>query len=62
MASVDPTDRHTYRVIWSDKDAEFVGLCAEFPSLSFLAASEAEALEGIRDVVRAVLSETGEAP
>ncbi|PJA42533.1 MAG: toxin-antitoxin system HicB family antitoxin, partial [Lysobacterales bacterium CG_4_9_14_3_um_filter_62_6] len=30
------TRHYTYRVIWSDEDVEFVGLCAEFPSLSWL--------------------------
>ncbi len=28
-------DRYTYRVTWSDEDGEYVGLCAEFPSLSW---------------------------
>jgi hypothetical protein len=27
-------DRYTYRVTWSEDDNEYVGLCAEFPSLS----------------------------
>ena len=27
---------YTYRVTWSAEDGEFVALCAEFPSLSFL--------------------------
>ena len=31
------TDHYTYRVTWSAEDAEHVGLCAEFPSLSWLA-------------------------
>jgi len=43
---------YTYRVIWSEEDQEFVGMCAEFPSLSWLAASQAEALEGICAIVR----------
>ena len=30
-------DRYTYRVTWSEEDEEYVGLCAEFPSLSWLA-------------------------
>jgi len=30
-------DRYTYRVIWSEEDCEHVGLCAEFPSLSWMA-------------------------
>lgn len=45
-------DKYTYRVTWSDEGAEFVGLCAEFPSLSWLASSPEDALKGIRAVVR----------
>lgn len=30
-------DHYTYRVTWSAEDGEHVGLCAEFPSLSWLA-------------------------
>lgn len=44
-------DRYTYRVSWSEEDSEYVGLCAEFPSLSWLAASPEAALRGIRKVV-----------
>lgn len=44
-------DHYTYRVTWSAEDGEHVGLCAEFPSLSWLAASPEEALAGIRAVV-----------
>jgi predicted HicB family RNase H-like nuclease len=48
-------DRYTYRVTWSEEDEEYVGLCAEFPSLSWLAASPEEALSGIRAVVAEVV-------
>jgi predicted RNase H-like HicB family nuclease len=44
-------DRYTYRVTWSSADGEHVGLCAEFPSLSWLAKSPDEALQGIRRLV-----------
>ncbi|MBM3124515.1 MAG: type II toxin-antitoxin system HicB family antitoxin [Chloroflexi bacterium] len=44
-------DRYTYRVTWSEEDNEYVGLCAEFPSLSWLEPSPEEALKGIRQVV-----------
>ena len=44
-------DRYTYRVTWSEEDKEYVGLCAEFPSLSWLASSPEAALRGIRAVV-----------
>ena len=42
---------YTFRVNWSPEDAEYVGLCAEFPSLSWLAAKREDALAGIRRVV-----------
>ena len=29
-------DKYTYRNEWSEKDGEYAGLCAEFPSLSFV--------------------------
>ena len=44
-------DHYTYRVTWSPEDNEHVGLCLEFPSLSWLAASPEEALSGIRQTV-----------
>ena len=47
----------TYRVTWSEEDGEYVGLCAEFPSLSWLADSYIEALKGIIDVVAEVISD-----
>ncbi len=48
---------YTYRVTWSAEDAEFVGTCLEFPSLSWLAATQDDALHGIRDVVRDVVKD-----
>ncbi len=44
-------DHFTYRVTWSAEDDEHLGLCAEFPSLSWLAPTPAKALAGIRNVV-----------
>jgi predicted HicB family RNase H-like nuclease len=44
-------DHYTYRVTWSPEDGEHVGLCVEFPSLSWLAATPEEALLGIRQMV-----------
>ncbi len=51
------SDRYTYRVTWSDEDKEYVGLCAEFPSLSWLTDTQEEALQGIRSVVAEVVSD-----
>lgn len=50
-------DRYTYRVTWSPEDSEYVGMCAEFPSLSWLARSPEGALRGIRGVVADVVSD-----
>ena len=36
-------DKYTYRVTWSEEDGEYVGLCAEFPSLSWLADTQTAA-------------------
>ena len=44
-------DHYTYRVTWSPEDGEHVGLCVEFPSLSWLAATPEAALLGIRQMV-----------
>lgn len=46
------SDKYTYRVTWSPEDGEYVGLCAEFPSLSWLAGTQDAALKGIREVVK----------
>ena len=50
-------DRYTYRVTWSEEDEEFVGLCAEFPSLSWLDNGPEKALRGIRKLVRETLAD-----
>ena len=50
-------DRYTYRVTWSEEDKEYVGLCAEFPGLSWLVNSQEAALCGIRNVVAEVISD-----
>lgn len=50
-------DHYTYRVTWSAEDAEHLGLCAEFPSLSWLAPTPEEALSGIRVLVTEVVED-----
>ena len=50
-------DRYTYRVTWSEEDSEYVGLCVEFPSLSWLAPLPEDALKGIRQVVADVVTD-----
>jgi hypothetical protein len=51
------TDHYTYLVAWSEEDQEYVGTCAEFPSLSHLAGSGVDALEGIKQLVRDVVAD-----
>lgn len=48
---------YVYRVEWSPTDNEFVGLVAEFPSLSWLAPTEDEALRGIMKVVEEIVAD-----
>ena len=50
-------DHYTYRVTWSEEDNEYIGLCAEFPSLSWLAKTQEAALKGIRNVVADVIKD-----
>ena len=57
--------RYTYRVLWSEEGQEYVGLCVEFPSLSWLALPPEEALEGIRQLAADVVADmqaNGETP
>lgn len=51
------TKHYTYRVTWSPEDGEHVGLCSEFPSLSWLANSPEAALKGIQKVVADVVAD-----
>ena len=48
---------YTYRVTWSPEDNEHVALCAEFPSLSWLAKTPEAALKGIQKVVADVVAD-----
>jgi predicted HicB family RNase H-like nuclease len=50
-------DHYTYRVTWSPDDGEHLALCAEFPSLSWLAATPEAALKGIRQALSDVLAD-----
>lgn len=54
-------DRYTYRVTWSEEDQEYVGLCTEFPSLSWLEHTQEQALSGIRGLVKDCIGDLKEA-
>lgn len=43
--------RYSVVVAWSDEDGEYVATSPEWPELSWLAASEPEAISGLRTVI-----------
>lgn len=51
------SDKYAYRIAWSEEDKEYVGLCAEFPSLSWLDKSQDKAFKGIRQLVAEVIDD-----
>ncbi|WP_156293202.1 type II toxin-antitoxin system HicB family antitoxin [Serratia oryzae] len=58
-------EHYTYRITWSAEDGEYVGLCTEFPSLSWLASTRTGALDGIEQLVAQVVADmlaNGETP
>lgn len=58
-------EQYNYRLVWSQPDAEWIGLCDAFPGLSWLEKDRQAALDGIRRMVgRAldILGEDGMAP
>lgn len=50
-------EHYRYSVEWSPSDEEFVATIAEFPSLSWLAATQIDALRGLEDLVRSVIAD-----
>jgi predicted HicB family RNase H-like nuclease len=52
---------YSYRVVFSQADGEWVGLCTEFPSLSHLAPTQVEAMQGITALVAAVVEDMTDA-
>ncbi len=50
-------EKYTYRIMWSDEDEVFIGLCTEFPSLSWLASTSGKTLKGIQSVVKECVSD-----
>lgn len=50
-------NHYSYRIIWSEEDGEHIGLCSEFPSLSWLDQSPEKALAGIQNVVSDIVAD-----
>lgn len=48
---------YTYRVTWSAEDREFVATVAEFPSLSWIAANQVEALQGLEGMLADIVAD-----
>lgn len=55
-SKIDPS-RYDFRIVWSEEDQEFVASCAEFPSLSWLAPTQTEALNGLQDLLVEVIAD-----
>lgn len=56
VAKPDPS-KYTYRTFWSEEDHEYVGTCAQFPSLSHLDANQQDAFQGIVALVADVVAD-----
>ena len=56
MPSAD-ISHYTYRVTWSVEDQEFVATCLEFPSLSWLAATQVDALTGLENLIADIVQD-----
>jgi predicted HicB family RNase H-like nuclease len=50
-------EHYRYSVEWSASDSEFVATIAEFPSLSWLASTQIDALRGLEAVVSSVIDD-----
>jgi predicted RNase H-like HicB family nuclease len=48
-------DHYSYRATWLKEDGEYIGLCAESPSLSWLVSETEAVLQGIRQLVAGVV-------
>lgn len=59
MKTRETAEKYAYRVVWSEEDGEYVGLCAEMPSLSWLEKSQDAALRGIVSAVKAEVRDMG---
>lgn len=59
MAAAPDIDvsHYTYRVTWSAEDAEHVATVAEFPSLSWLAPTPQDALQGMADLISSTVAD-----
>ncbi len=50
-------EKYSYRITWSEEDQEYVGLCTELPSLSWLSGNQTEAFKGIMKLAASVIKD-----
>ena len=50
-------DKYTYRLLWSEDKERYIGVCSEFPALSYEATNTADALAGIQQRVAGELAD-----
>lgn len=48
---------YIYKITWSIEDNEYVGLCKEFPSLSWLDKTPEKALIGIQQLTQEIVKD-----
>nr|WP_217901519.1 antitoxin HicB [Pseudanabaena sp. SR411] len=53
-------EHYSYKLTWSVEDQEFAGLCAEFPSLSYLHEDRFVEIEGITNLIKDVVADMEE--
>lgn len=54
-------EHYRYSVQWSSTDREFVATVAEFPSLSWLASDQVDALRGLQQLIATVIADLANA-
>jgi predicted RNase H-like HicB family nuclease len=55
--NVPGVENYTYQVLWSVSDGKYIGVCLEFPNLTFAAGTQEKALTGIQGFVAHKLAE-----
>lgn len=55
--NMDEKMKLEFKVIWSEEDEEYIGLCPEFESLSFLSSTKKGAMIGIMGLVMKILED-----
>jgi predicted HicB family RNase H-like nuclease len=55
--TINKSEFYTYRITWSEEDGEHIGLCVEFPSLSYLDKDMVKSLKGIQKLVSDVIAD-----